>query len=103
MAQVRARRSAPRDSASGEDLPAEAAETLETFRTIAQLREEIDREAFGALILSMTRSAADILGVYLLAKEAGLFADTAAVERCTLPIVPAARDHSGPAPRARHI
>jgi phosphoenolpyruvate carboxylase len=52
------------------------------------MRGEIDREAFGALILSMTRSAADILGVYLLAKEGGLFADKAAVERCTLPIVP---------------
>jgi phosphoenolpyruvate carboxylase len=71
-----------------EGLPADAAETLETFRTIARMRGEIDREAFGALILSMTRSAADILGVYLLAKEGGLFADTAAVERCTLPIVP---------------
>jgi phosphoenolpyruvate carboxylase len=69
-------------------LPAAAEETFETFRTIARLREEIDREAFGALILSMTRSAADILGVYLLAKEAGLFSDAAAVERCTLPIVP---------------
>ena len=77
-----------REPVSYEGLPAEAAETLETFRTIARMREEIDREAFGALILSMTRSAADILGVYLLAKEAGLFADTAAVERCTLPIVP---------------
>jgi phosphoenolpyruvate carboxylase len=70
------------------ELPADAAETLETFRTISRMRGEIDREAFGALILSMTRSAADILGVYLLAKEGGLFADTAAVERCTLPIVP---------------
>ncbi len=69
-------------------LPPDAAETLETFRTIARMRGEIDREAFGALILSMTRSAADILGVYLLAKEGGLFADTLAVERCTLPIVP---------------
>ena len=69
-------------------LPADAAETLATFRTIARMRVEIDREAFGALILSMTRSAADILGAYLLAKEAGLFADAAAVERCTLPIVP---------------
>ncbi len=69
-------------------LPADAAETLETFRTIARMRGEIDREAFGALILSMTRGAADILGVYLLAKEGGLFADGAAVERCTLPIVP---------------
>ena len=77
-----------RDTASCNDLGAEAGETLETFRTIARLREEVDREAFGALILSMTRSAADILGVYLLAKEAGLFADAAAVERCTLPIVP---------------
>jgi phosphoenolpyruvate carboxylase len=77
-----------RDPRSCEGLPAEAAETLETFRTIARLREDVDREAFGALILSMTRSAADILGVYLLAKEAGLFADAAAIERCTLPIVP---------------
>jgi phosphoenolpyruvate carboxylase len=71
-----------------EGLPADAGETLATFRTIARMREEIDRDAFGALILSMTRSAADILGVYLLAKEGGLFADAAAVERCTLPIVP---------------
>jgi phosphoenolpyruvate carboxylase len=71
-----------------ENLPPDAAETLTTFRTIARMREEIDREAFGALILSMTRSAADILGVYLMAKEGGLFADAAAVERCTLPIVP---------------
>jgi phosphoenolpyruvate carboxylase len=71
-----------------ERLPAEAKETLETFRTIARLREEVDREAFGALILSMTRCASDVLGVYLLAKEAGLFADAAAIERCTLPIVP---------------
>jgi phosphoenolpyruvate carboxylase len=71
-----------------EGLPADAAETLATFRTIARMRGEIDREAFGALILSMTRSAADILGAYLLAKEAGLFADAAAIERCTLPIVP---------------
>jgi phosphoenolpyruvate carboxylase len=86
---LRAELAAPRSEPLAYDgLPAEAAETLETFRTIARMRGEIDREAFGALILSMTRSAADILGVYLLAKEGGLFADKAAVERCTLPIVP---------------
>jgi phosphoenolpyruvate carboxylase len=86
---LRAELAAPRTETLPYDgLPPDAAETLETFRTIARLRGEIDREAFGALILSMTRSAADILGVYLLAKEGGLFADTAAVERCTLPIVP---------------
>ena len=71
-----------------EGLPADAAETLATFRTIARMREDVDREAFGALILSMTRSANDVLGVYLLAKESGLFADAAGVERCTLPVVP---------------
>jgi phosphoenolpyruvate carboxylase len=86
---LRSELAAPRsEPLSYDGLPTEAAETLETFRTIARMRGEIDREAFGALILSMTRSAADILGVYLLAKEGGLFADTAAVERCTLPIVP---------------
>src|SRR2546426_9251246 len=36
----------------------------------------------------MTHDVADILSVYLLAKEAGLFADAAGVESCTLPIVP---------------
>ncbi len=86
---LRSELAAPRiEPLTYDGLPADAAETLETFRTIARMRGEIDREAFGALILSMTRSAADILGVYLLAKEGGLFADTAAVERCTLPIVP---------------
>jgi len=78
-------RSAPRRY---EGLPPDAEETLATFRTIARMREDIDRDAFGALVLSMTRSAADVLGVYLMAKEGGLFADAAAVERCTLPIVP---------------
>ena len=36
----------------------------------------------------MTSSANDVLGVYLLAKEAGLFADAAGVDHITLPIVP---------------
>src|ERR1700676_5744747 len=36
----------------------------------------------------MTHSAADVLGVYLMAKESGLFSDPRSVERCTLPIVP---------------
>ncbi|HYN23381.1 MAG TPA: phosphoenolpyruvate carboxylase, partial [Thermoanaerobaculia bacterium] len=69
-------------------LPPESAETLGMFQLIGQLREEIDREAFGAFVLSMTRSVSDILGAYLLAKTAGLFGDTAGVESSTLPIVP---------------
>jgi phosphoenolpyruvate carboxylase len=70
------------------DLSPETRETLDTFRVIAELRQTIDREAFGALILSMTHSATDVLGVYLLAKEAGLFTDSAGMEGCTLPVVP---------------
>jgi phosphoenolpyruvate carboxylase len=70
------------------ELPAESAETLGMFRLVRELREEIDRESFGTFVLSMTRSVSDVLGAYLLAKQAGLFADTAGVESCTLPIVP---------------
>ncbi|HEX6107375.1 MAG TPA: phosphoenolpyruvate carboxylase [Gemmatimonadales bacterium] len=70
------------------ELPADAAETLGMFRLVRRLREEIDREAFGAFVLSMTRSVDDILGAYLMAKQAGLFADVPATESCTLPIVP---------------
>jgi phosphoenolpyruvate carboxylase len=69
-------------------LPADTAETLGMFALIRRLREDIDREAFGTFVLSMTRSVSDILGAYLLAKTARLFADAAAVESCTLPIVP---------------
>jgi phosphoenolpyruvate carboxylase len=68
--------------------PPEAAETLGLFRLIHEVRNCLDREAVGSFILSMTHDVADVLGVYLLAKEAGLFADAAGVESCTLPIVP---------------
>jgi phosphoenolpyruvate carboxylase len=71
-----------------ESLPPEAAETLGMFRLVAELREKLDREAFGTFILSMTHSVSDVLGAYLMAKEGGLFPDTLGVERCTLPIVP---------------
>ncbi|MDP9014210.1 MAG: phosphoenolpyruvate carboxylase [Pseudomonadota bacterium] len=67
---------------------APAEETLGLFSLIKEMRDRVDREAIGTFILSMTRSAVDVLGVYLLAKEAGLFTDTAAVETCSLPIVP---------------
>ena len=70
------------------DLPPETAETLGMFRLIRELRDTLDREAIGSFILSMTHDAADVLGAYLLAKEAGLFADAAGTECCTLPVVP---------------
>ncbi|MBU0603141.1 MAG: phosphoenolpyruvate carboxylase [Gammaproteobacteria bacterium] len=69
-------------------LPAVAQETLGLFRLIAEMRPKVGREAFGSFILSMTRNVPDVLGVYLLAKEAGLYADPGGVERCSLPIMP---------------
>jgi phosphoenolpyruvate carboxylase len=69
-------------------LPTESAETLGMFSLVRRLREEIDREAFGTFVLSMTRTVSDVLGAYLLAKVARLFGDTAGIESCTLPIVP---------------
>jgi len=67
---------------------AAAQETFGMFTLVRELRASVDRRAFGSLIISNTQSAADVLHVYLLAKEGGLFHDAAGVESCTLPIVP---------------
>ena len=67
--------------------PAET-ETLGMFGLIREMRDQLDREAIGSFVLSMTHDTDAVLGCYLLAKEAGLFADAAAIESCTLPIVP---------------
>jgi phosphoenolpyruvate carboxylase len=69
-------------------LPPPEAETLQIFGTVREMRRRVDRNAFGSFVLSMTHHATDILGVYLLAKEAGLFSDAAGIESCTLPVVP---------------
>jgi phosphoenolpyruvate carboxylase len=69
-------------------LPPEAQELIGMFELADMKRGDCDREAFGGFILSMTRSVADVLGAYLLAKEAGLFLDRAGVEACSLPIMP---------------
>ncbi len=70
------------------DLPAEAAELIDMFGQAAATRRNLDRDAFGSFILSMTRSVDDILGAYLLAKEGGAFLDASGTEICALPIVP---------------
>lgn len=69
-------------------LPGDAPSTLGLLRMIAETRDHLDREAVGQFILSTTRSVADVLGVYVLAREAGLFADGEGGEWCTLRIVP---------------
>ncbi len=70
------------------DLPDEAAGLLGVFDLIRELGPRLDRDAIGAVVLSMTERPADLLGVYLLAKYAGLFFDPEGTEHCTLRIVP---------------
>ncbi len=66
----------------------QTAMTFGLFQLIAETQQTLDREAVGGFILSMTRSVADVLGVYLLAKYAGVFTDSEAVETSPLPVVP---------------
>jgi phosphoenolpyruvate carboxylase len=70
------------------ELPPEAREIAGLFQLIRAMRDELDHEAIGSFVLSMTRGVPDVLGAYVLAKEAGLFADAAGIESCTLPVVP---------------
>ncbi len=65
-----------------------AASTFGLFKMVAEVMDQMDREAFGNFILSMTQSVSDVLGVYLLEKYAGLFVDAEGTEYCRLPIVP---------------
>jgi phosphoenolpyruvate carboxylase len=57
------------------DLAPEAAEFMATLAVVRASREGADPGAIGALILSMTTTAADILTFYLLARYAGLIQD----------------------------
>jgi phosphoenolpyruvate carboxylase len=64
-------------------LSAEARELLDLLALMRQARMSEDPEAIGPFILSMTRTADDILGIYLLARHAGFGA-----EKLDLQVVP---------------
>jgi phosphoenolpyruvate carboxylase len=64
-------------------LSPEARELLDLLTLMRQARMSEDPEAIGPFILSMTRTADDILGVYLLARHAGFGA-----EKLDLQVVP---------------
>jgi phosphoenolpyruvate carboxylase len=70
------------------DVSAEASELLGLLELIRETFDGVDPRAIGSFILSMTRSAGDVLGLHLLAKYCGLFSDPTSRERCRLPIVP---------------
>jgi phosphoenolpyruvate carboxylase len=69
-------------------LEGEAAAVVECHRALAAHLDAYGAEGIGALIVSMTRSASDLLAVYLLAREAGLLVREAAGLRCRIPVVP---------------
>ncbi|HWH73802.1 MAG TPA: phosphoenolpyruvate carboxylase, partial [Methylibium sp.] len=85
LAELERPRAAPRDTAA---LPETVRETLGLFALAREVLAGGGRDGLGSFILSMTRNAADILGVYVLAKQAGLYADPSGVERCALPVMP---------------
>ena len=66
----------------------EADTALGTFRVLADHVRDHGPDGLGALIVSMTRSASDLLGVYLLAREVGLTTDDRTGLACRLPVVP---------------
>jgi phosphoenolpyruvate carboxylase len=66
----------------------EASELLDLLKLILETIDGPDPQAIGTFILSMTQHASDVLGLYLLAKFTGLFADETAREICRIRVVP---------------
>jgi phosphoenolpyruvate carboxylase len=64
----------------------ETIETIQTFRTVAAILEQLSPEALQTYVISMTRGVSDMLAVLLFAKEAGLYQPDQGVSR--LHIVP---------------
>lgn len=66
----------------------EADAVLGCYRVLATHIERYGADGVGALIVSMTRRLSDLLGVYLLAREAGLLRAFPEGIVCLLPVVP---------------
>ena len=63
--------------------------TLEVFKVMSEMREEISQQAFGSYVISMTHQASHVLEVAWLAKLVGLLGRTEAGEwHCHIRIVP---------------
>ncbi len=66
----------------------EAGEVVRLYRVLREHLTRYGAEGLGALIVSMTRSVADLLAVYLLAREAGLLVETPGGLACEIPVAP---------------
>jgi phosphoenolpyruvate carboxylase len=75
-------------SGPGMALGPEATAVLDCYRVLAAELAANGPEGLGALIVSMTRSPADLLTIYLLAREVGLLQETPDGPICPLEVVP---------------
>jgi phosphoenolpyruvate carboxylase len=66
----------------------EADLVLDCYRVLVRHRHEWGDAGLGSLIVSMTRQLSDLLGVYLLAREAGLMEHAEDGSWCPLEVVP---------------
>ncbi len=66
----------------------EADAVLDCYRVLVRHRKEWGDGGLGALIVSMTRQLSDLLGVFLLAREAGLMEHGEGGSWCALEVVP---------------
>jgi phosphoenolpyruvate carboxylase len=66
----------------------EAGQAVGLFRVLRAHLVRYGADGLGPMIVSMTRSVADLLAVYLLAREAGLLIQTPDGPACELPVVP---------------
>ncbi len=79
----------PRPFAHAETpLGPEAEGVIRCYRVLAEHVQSLGPDGLGSLIVSMTRSASDLLVVYLLAREAGLAVSTSQGLVCQIPVVP---------------
>ncbi|MFV2061753.1 MAG: phosphoenolpyruvate carboxylase [Gammaproteobacteria bacterium] len=66
----------------------QAIETLEVFRVIAEMREEVSHRAFGSYVISMTHAASHIMEVMFLGWLKGLVAINQNSTHCYLSVSP---------------
>ncbi len=71
-----------------DNLSEQAQSTLAMLEQVKYFQNKLDPKAYGVCVLSMTQTATDVLGVYLLAKYVGLFTDSDGLEACRILVVP---------------
>ena len=74
--------------APGSSIGPEADAVLDCFRVVKEYRDQFGIRGIGSLIISMTRGVADLLVMYLFAREVGLWIEAPDGPACQLHVVP---------------